>query len=198
MGEVPPAEGSSSPLAEAVKTMAYYVLQVRTGKEKNVLARLEKEHPEIRSRLSWPRRTMLIRRRGKTRKEEKPIYPGYLFLDGPPPEQPDSPGISPEILHIFRKTPDVARFLPDSQNPRPLPEEEERILRRLTRTGDITALSKVSFDENQRIVVKEGPLQGLEGQIVKVDRRKKRARIRLDLYKEGHLVDFSFEVIKSP
>ncbi|MFW5689149.1 MAG: KOW motif-containing protein, partial [Spirochaetota bacterium] len=45
------------------------------------------------------------------------------------------------------------------------------------------------------IEVKEGPLAGLEGRIVKVDRRKQRAKVRLDLYQESFLVDFGFELL---
>ena len=33
-------------------------------------------------------------------------------------------------------------------------------------------VSMVHFDENERIVVDEEPLKGLEGSIIKVDRRK--------------------------
>ena len=40
----------------------------------------------------------------------------------------------------------------------------------------------VHFDENERIVVDEGPLNGLEGSIIKVDRRKQRAKIQLDFH----------------
>ena len=61
--------------------------------------------------------------------------------------------------------------------------------------GEIAEPSRVHFDENDRIVVDSGPLQGLEGKIVKVDRRKGRAKIQLDLYTENFLLDLGFEVI---
>jgi transcription termination/antitermination protein NusG len=40
-----------------------------------------------------------------------------------------------------------------------------------------------------------GPLKGLEGKIVKVDKRKGRAKVKLDLYDESFLVDLSFELL---
>jgi transcriptional antiterminator NusG len=62
--------------------------------------------------------------------------------------------------------------------------------------GQVIGVSKVCFDENARIVIIDGPFQGLEGKIVKVDKRKQRAKVVLDLFGESHAVDFSFDVVK--
>jgi transcriptional antiterminator NusG len=58
-------------------------------------------------------------------------------------------------------------------------------------------VSKVRFDEKNRIVVIDGVMKGLEGNIVKVDRRKGRAKIRLDIYDNSFLIDLSFEAIEA-
>lgn len=55
--------------------------------------------------------------------------------------------------------------------------------------------SMVHFDENERIVVDEGPLKGLEGSIIKVDRRKQRAKIQLDFHGSTYTLDLGFEDI---
>ena len=52
------------------------------------------------------------------------------------------------------------------------------------------------FDENDRIVVIEGPLKGFEGSIIKVDRRKHRAKIQVDFAGNAHTMDLSFEDIE--
>ena len=39
-------------------------------------------------------------------------------------------------------------------------------------------------------------MQGLEGFIVKVDKRKKRAKISLDFAKENFLIDLAFDVLE--
>ena len=54
----------------------------------------------------------------------------------------------------------------------------------------------MTFDENRRIRVVSGPLQGLEGRIVKVDRRKGRARVRLDIYADAFEIDLGFEILE--
>ena len=52
------------------------------------------------------------------------------------------------------------------------------------------------FDEHNRIRVISGPLKGLEGQIVKVDRRKGRARVKLELYEDSFMIDFGFDSLE--
>ena len=42
----------------------------------------------------------------------------------------------------------------------------------------------------------EGPLKGFEGSIIKVDRRKQRAKIRVDFAGSSHTMDLSFEDIE--
>jgi transcriptional antiterminator NusG len=63
--------------------------------------------------------------------------------------------------------------------------------------GPLAGKSKVVFDENSRIVVIEGPLSGLEGKIIKVDKRKGRAKIKLDLYDDSFSIDLAFEVLEA-
>lgn len=169
--------------------MAIYVLQTRTGKEREIIDRLSREAPGHPGVLHQPRRLMKIRRQGKVKTEAQSLYPGYLFWEI------DEDELTAESCEILRRTSGVGRFLPDNLNPRPLPREEERFLLRFFRMGETAPLSKVTYDDNQRIQVVSGPLKGLEGSIVKVDRRKQRARVRLDLYKECHLIDFSFDLI---
>lgn len=55
--------------------------------------------------------------------------------------------------------------------------------------------SMIHFDENERIVVDEGPLKGLEGSIIKMDRRKQRAKIQLDFHGSTYTLDLGFEDI---
>ncbi len=61
--------------------------------------------------------------------------------------------------------------------------------------GPKIGASMVNFDENERIVVDEGPLKGLEGSIITVDRRKQRAKVQLDFHGSTYTLDLSFEDI---
>jgi transcriptional antiterminator NusG len=62
--------------------------------------------------------------------------------------------------------------------------------------GPVAGISKVYFDQNSRIVVVEGPLAGLEGNIIKVDKRKRRAKVKLDVYDDSFAIDLAFETLE--
>ena len=53
------------------------------------------------------------------------------------------------------------------------------------------------FDENNRIRVIDGPLPRLEGSIVKVDRRKGRAKVALSFHGRTIVADLGFEVLEN-
>ena len=78
----------------------------------------------------------------------------------------------------------------------PLAGKDLEIIRHFMGLGPKIGPSLVRFDENDRILVIECPLKGFEGCIIKVDRRKQRAKIRVDFAGSSHTMDLSFEDIE--
>jgi len=168
--------------------MTYYVIQVQTRKEDKYLHLAANIIEENQVHLLWPRRNLRIRRRGIWKKYLAPIFPGYLFIE--------SEKISPELYSQIKRIPGFLRFLKDNHNIEPLAKRDQELLTHFLSFGEVVDRSKVFFDENKRIRVLQGPLKGLEGKIVKVNRRKGRARVELDLYEESFLIDFGFELLE--
>lgn len=170
--------------------MNYFALQVKTSSEdifiKRVLQALGPV-PEDTIRLIFPKRKMHVRKAGISKNQIEPVFPGYIFLET---EKLDRP-----LYWTIRTTPGFFRFLPDNQEPKPLDGRDLSTLKHFTSFGEVADKSKVLFDADDRIQVVEGPLKGLEGRIVKVDKRKGRAKVKLDMYDESFLIDLSFEVI---
>ncbi|MDR1655373.1 MAG: antitermination protein NusG, partial [Treponema sp.] len=131
-------------------------------------------------------------RKGILKRTNSAVFPGYIFLEI---EEEDS------IYNYhwsFRRTDGFFRFLRSNQNISPLEGRDlELVLHFIRNVGPVAGRSKVYFNENSRIVVVDGPLKNLEGRIVKVDKRKGRAKIKLDLYDDSFLIDLGFEVIGS-
>ncbi len=174
--------------------MNYYVVQVETGGEQKFIAlasrSLEENGIEIERdlRILWPRRVLRIRKKGKTRDKTAPIFPGYLFIEA---ERLDR-----DMYWILRRTAGFFQFLRSNRQIEPLTGEDRELLEHFLALGEVVDKSKVVFDENKRIRVLEGPLKGLEGRIVKVDKRKKRAKVQLSLYESSFRIDFGFEDIE--
>jgi transcriptional antiterminator NusG len=168
--------------------MQYYAIHVLTKTEDDFARRLQ---PVVgKDRLIIPKKLLTIRRRGVSRKELSPVFPGYVFIK--------SEDILAELdtYWVIRRTQGFIRFLRESSAPSPLSDMDLRLLRHFISFGEFADTSKVTFDADDRIVVLEGPLKGLEGHIVRVDRRKKRARIVLDMYESKFTVDLGFEVVE--
>jgi transcriptional antiterminator NusG len=167
--------------------MNYYVIQVKTRGEEEYLRRAERLLGENEALLVWPRRNLRIRRRGEWRDVVAPIFPSYLFLE--------TEEVTPSLYERFRRIPGFFRFLMNNDNIVPMSSEDRALLTHFLSFGEIVDKSVVYFDENNRIRVVSGPLQGLEGRIVKVDRRKGRAKVRLDMYSDSFLLDLGFEAL---
>lgn len=170
----------------------FYVLHVLTGEESRFLQRarqrLERHEQEASHfNLWWPRRVLRERARGRTRTVTASLFPGYLVLEH------DS--ISDRTVTAMREVTGFVRFLRSNDDIVPLGGNDLALIRHFLSFGEIVRPSKVAFDENNRIVVHSGPLQGLEGRIVKVDRRKRRAKVKLDLYDNPFLIDLAFDLI---
>jgi transcriptional antiterminator NusG len=171
--------------------MNYYALQVKTRGEEKYIKLFRALHPDCGVKIYFPKRKLAVRRRGATVQTTPAVFPGYIFIE-------IDEGDSVYNSHwLFRKTDGFYRFLRSNQNIRPLDGKDlETVLHFIKKTGPLAGISKVYFDENSRIIVVEGPLAGLEGKIIKVDKRKGRAKIKLDLYDDSFAVDLGFELIE--
>jgi len=172
--------------------MNYYAIQVKTRSENKYIKLLKSHHPDINLPVYFPQRRLDIRKQGKVKQSLSAIFPGYLFIEADNDEEVT------KYRWEFRRTEGFCRFLKSNQEITPLSDHDlETVMHFLKNNGPVAGISRVYFNENARIVVAEGPLMGLEGKIVKVDRRKGRAKIKLDLYNDSFTVDLAFEVIES-
>jgi transcriptional antiterminator NusG len=168
--------------------MNYYAIQVKTRGEAKFIKLFNALHSETRLPLYFPQRRIDIRRKGVMRESRAAVFPGYIFIEA---EREDI------LAHQwkFRRTDGFYRFLKSNQNIRHLADRDLELVLHFIKTGPVAGISRVYFNENSRIVVMDGPLMGLEGRIIKVDKRKKRAKVRLDLYDDSFSIDLAFEVM---
>jgi transcriptional antiterminator NusG len=164
-----------------------------TGQESRFIQRVRESLerlgiPDTVARLWWPRRKLFIRRRGRRLASLQPLFPGYVFLETDEIDEP--------LFREVRRCSGFVRFLKSNSDIQPLSQQDLDVIRHFLSFGEVIAESKVTFDENNRIKIKEGPLAGLEGRIVKVNRRKGRAKVQLDMYENSYLVDLGFEIMQ--
>ena len=167
-----------------------YTIQVKSRWEKKYIKLFKNTFPNMSYSLYAPLRCMPIRRKGIIKNVTSVIFPGYIFIE--------TGEIDDFLLNkaVFRKIPGFYRFLKSNQDICPLSGRDLELALHFIRKTDQTAgMSKVFFNEESRITVIEGPLLGLEGKIIKVDKRKGRAKIKLDIYEDSFAIDLPFEIL---
>ena len=169
--------------------MNFFAIQVMTGCEDFYIELFSKMRED--QLLYSIKKKMPSRKNGKSIVLTNPLFPGYIFFQYPDIRP------SPELIASLRKVRTFTRFLPASDNIKPLNDRDAEIIRHLLSFGRELGPSLVTFDENNRIRVIKGPLFGMEGKIVKVDRRKRRAKIRLEMNDSPMAFDLAFDVIES-
>ena len=162
--------------------MKWYVLQVKTGNETAI--RDDFLRREIKSLV--PRHVIYERRQGKNFKVERNLFPSYVFVEV---------DFSPKIYYQLKQTAGVIRWL-GTNGPEPVPEEEMHHIFLLCGAAELAGISSV-IRSGDRIKVLYGPLQGFEGQIIKVDYRKLRAKVRLTLFGKPCDLNMGIEILKA-
>ncbi len=169
--------------------MPFYALQIRTQEVEKFLSLARRGMVDTAPKLLWPRRRLRIRRARNWHDTVAPLFPGYLFL------QADD--VDAALFRHLRSIPGFIRFLPSNKKLTPMDQRDQETLLHFLAFGEIVDRSSATFDVNGRIRVLAGPLKGLEGWIVKVDRRKGRAKVRMQFYEDSFEVDFGFEVLEA-
>lgn len=163
----------------------WYVIQTIVRKENKTKDRIEKlKMEELQALL--PLRKLSIRRKGDYYWDLKPLFPGYFFINKI---------LRPVDIKIITRLDGVVKILANSRNPKPVPEGDMKLILSMIDHQGLISESKVLY-ENDRVVVKAGPLMDMEGRIIAVDKRKKRIKIRLPFFNTFKDVQFSFEVVE--
>ena len=161
--------------------MSWYVLQVMTGEELDVRRRVE----SLGFKSLAPREEIFERRQGKNYKRLRILFSSYVFVH----IDYDS-----NKYHRLRNLPGVLRFL-GSPGPQPVPDEEMKPILHFCSDGELIGIT-TALKDGDRVRIIDGPLKNFDGKIIKVDRRKGRARVMVTLFGKEHFIDFGVEILE--
>ena len=164
----------------------WYVVQVRTGDERKLAARLQLEVKADGEEIFVP----LFERRkcikGEWPKVTTPLFPGYIFF-----QTDDVEGFCLRLKKINAFT----RILGTECGFSSISPDEERFLRILI-GDDYIAQESVGVIEGDKITINYGPLRGLEGSILKVNRHKRIAIVKADFMGGPREIKVGLEIIE--
>lgn len=126
-----------------------------------------------------------IMRDSKKKQFEQPLFPGYVFMS--------AQSFDASIAEAAKKSKNFYHFLDSNADIKRLQGGDREILSNLLKFGETQGISKVRFDENQKITVQCGPLAGFAGKIIKVNRKRGRATVQIDLCNNTMKFDLAFD-----
>ncbi|WP_110932779.1 antiterminator LoaP [Paenibacillus bouchesdurhonensis] len=186
--------------------MGWYVLFVRNGYEDHVQKSLEKISDNNIARCIVPTRKIPERKKGQIKDVEKIMFPGYVFIQTQMTKSIYYTLSSHPLIYSllnYRNRKDLNYNQRNSDTTiqdsddfcfKQVPKEEiEQILQLLDDHGKVD-YSKVHLLDS-RIKVISGPLKGKEGIIKKIDKRKNRAKVNINLMGCHRMIDLGIEVL---
>lgn len=164
---------------------AWYVLFVNTNQEENVKKVLEREMGD-EYKFIVPTRELRERKNGKWHKVNRKLFPGYILIKAM---------MNAEVYYKIKKAPGIIKLLRDEEDVLTVAENELKVLRILIDNNENTIGISKLYKESDDIRIISGPLLGLEGQIVKIDYRKGRAKVNISFMNEEKIVELGIELV---
>ena len=167
------------------ETKQWYVVQVRSGSEERACALLSKMiassdyghggGSQLRDTVDeWfvPKYRIATYRNNCLQESEQPLFPGYIIV------------VSSDVdtlRSVLYKTPAFMRLLGTGDSFIPLNNDEIAWICAFTQRDHRVIGASVGYIEKGRITVVRGPLVGREAHVVKINRRKGFALIKLQM-----------------
>ena len=164
----------------------WYALFVKTGNEEKVKLRLEyrfRGEPEV----FIPKYILKELKGGVWREKERVLFPGYVLLRGE---------MSSQTLMRMWYVPDLIKVLKMDCQPVSIPDGEVSELFEWLDENDTIGISEACI-VGDRITFVQGPLAliSAKGEIVSIDKRKGRARVRFHFLGQERVQSFSFNLL---
>lgn len=168
------------------KDEAWYVLFVNTNQEEKVKGILEKEIGD-KYKFIIPTRELKERKNGKWHYVRRKLFPGYIFI---------KTSMNIDMYYKLKNAPGIIRLLRSEDEILTVSEEELNILNIFLSNNDTNIGISELYRDKDIIRIISGPLLGLEGQIVKLNFRKGRAKVSINFMNEVRVVELGIELVE--
>lgn len=167
--------------------MKWYVVQVRSGHERQIAEKCRTLiSKEVLQDCFIPEYVYKKKYMGKWHDVKDILFKGYIFMITD----------QIEILNVeLKKFPDFVKLIGKKKaNIYPLDEEEVAFMKSFGKESQVVEMS-TGFIQGDQIFITEGPLQGKEGCIIKIDRHKRIAYLQLSMFNKQTTTKVGLEII---
>jgi transcriptional antiterminator NusG len=174
-----------------VIAMYWFILFVRTGREYKIEQFLKQKLETEKFIPFVPLHETIFRKSRIVKKELRPLFPSYVFINSYVSGQEFLKKISP----IICTDNDIIRVLRYSDTEIAIRESEKQMLLSLCNDDNCIESSSGIID-GDRIYITHGPLKGRESIVKKVNRHKCQAWIEIEFMGDNRLVSVALEIIE--
>ena len=165
----------------------WYVVQVRTGTEESIKIQCERKVSDrILERCFIPYYEERRRIQGSWTTIKRILFPGYVFAITEDIEE-----LYQQLKHVFGLT----KIIGLGGEPVPLSDDEVNFMERIGGEEQLVGISE-GIIEGGQVRIYQGPLQGMEGYVKKIDRHKRKAWLEIEMFGRMQLVQAGLEIVE--
>ncbi|WP_298305972.1 transcription termination/antitermination protein NusG [Flavobacterium sp.] len=169
----------------------WYVVRAVSGQENKVKAYIETEISRLGmsdyiSQVLVPTEKVVQVRDGKKISKDKVYFPGYVMIEA---------NLTGEIPHIIKSITGVIGFLGEVKGGDPVPLRLSEVNRMLGKVDELSVnvdTQSIPFKINETIKVIDGPFNGFNGTIEKINEEKRKLEVMVKIFGRRTPLELSF------
>jgi len=174
-----------------VQEKKWYVIRAISGQENKIKTYIESEVKRLKidsyvEEIIVPTQKVIQIRNGKKVSKEKVYFPGYIMIKA---------NLTGEIPHIIRSFPNILGFLGETKGGDPVPLRGNEVSRMLGKVDELSMDAEnivIPFTIGESIKVIDGPFNGFNGNIEKVNEDKRKLEVMVKIFGRKTPLELSY------
>ena len=174
-----------------VQEKKWYVIRATSGQENKIKTYIESEVKRLKidsfvEETIVPTQKVIQIRNGKKVSKEKVYFPGYIMIKA---------NLTGEIPHIIRSFPNILGFLGETKGGDPVPLRGNEVSRMLGKVDELSMDAEnivIPFTIGESIKVIDGPFNGFNGNIEKVNEDKRKLEVMVKIFGRKTPLELSY------
>jgi len=173
----------------------WYVVRAVSGQENKVKSYIETEIARLGmedylSQVLVPTEKRVTQKDGKKITKEHVYFPGYIMIEA---------NLTGELPHIIKSISGVIGFLGETRGGDPVPLRQSEVNRLLGKVDELAVSverGKMNFEEGETIKVIDGPFNGFNGTVEKVNEDKGKLEVMVKIFGRRTPLELSFTQVE--
>ncbi len=169
----------------------WYVVRAVSGQENKIKSYIESDIARLGlsdfvEEVLVPTQKVIQIRNGKKVNKERNYFPGYIMIKA---------NLSGEVPHIIRSITNVIGFLGETKGGEPVPLRKAEVNRMLGKVDELSVQSEnvvIPFKIGETIKVIDGPFNGFNGNIEKVNEEKRKLEVMVKIFGRKTPLELSY------